>query len=168
MEICQTQRLKIRRFEESDSAFILKLLNEKSFIKNINDKKVRNDQDAINYLLEGPIANYKKFGFGLYLVTLKDSDIPIGMCGLLKRDDFEYADLGYSILEAFCSKGYATEASTAILKEENKNHNLGKVVAATLPDNVSSNHLLKKLGFSLKGTIEMYGKTSNLYQYSFT
>lgn len=60
------------------------------------------------------------------------------------------------------------EASVAILDEESKNPNLSEVLAVTLPDNFRSNKLLKKLGFSLTGSIEMYSMTSNLYQCSFT
>jgi len=168
MEICQTQRLNIRRFVESDSAFIVKLLNEEAFIKNITDKKVRNDEDAIKYLLDGPIATYNKLGFGLYMITLKESGIPIGMCGLLKRDEFEYADLGYALLEEYCGKGYATEATVAVLKAENKNTRLTKVIAVTAVDNEISQNLLKKVGFSQKGTIELYEQINNLYEYSFS
>jgi len=167
LEICQTERLKIRRVEESDSAFILKLLNEETFIKNITDKNVRSHQDAIHYLRDGPISDYTEFGFGQYLVSLKDSDIPIGMCGFLKRDVFEYPDLGYAFLHEFWSKGYAREASVAVLHDGYKSHGLKVVVAGTSLDNRGSNNLLKKLGFSLKGRIEIYGKTCNLYEYSF-
>jgi RimJ/RimL family protein N-acetyltransferase len=168
MNICQTQRLNIRRFIESDAAFIVKLLNEEAFIKNINDKKVRNNKDAIKYLLDGPIATYNKFGFGLYLVTLKESTIPIGMCGLLKREEFEYADLGYSILEEHCGKGYAREAAVAVLKEVGENTELTKVIAVTAIDNESSQNLLKKVGFSVTGTIELYEQLNNLYEYNFS
>jgi RimJ/RimL family protein N-acetyltransferase len=167
LEICQTERLKIRWIEESDSAFILKLLNEEAFIKNITNKNVRSHQDAIHYLREGPISDYTEFGFGQYLVSLKDSDIPIGMCGFLKRDVLKYHDLGYAFLHEFWSKGYAKEASIAVLNDGHKNHGLNTVVAGTSLDNRGSNNLLKKLGFSLKGRNEMNGKTCNFYEYSF-
>ena len=164
MDVCQTQRLSIRQFKESDAEFILELLNEEAFIQNINDKQVRNTSDAINYLRSGPMASYQKYGYGLYLVQLKDTKTPIGMCGFLKRDDFEYADIGYSLLEAFWSKGYAKEAAIAVLDYAHKTHHLTTVLAATLPSNIGSISLLEKLGFSLKGTLEMYGEFSHLYQ----
>ena len=167
MEICQTERLKIRWVEESDSAFILKLLNEEAFIKNITDENVRSHQDAIQYLRDCPISDYTELGFGHYIVSLKDSDVPVGMCGFLKRDVFEYPDLGYAFLHEFWSKGYAREASIAVLNDGHKNHGFDIVVAATSLDNIGSNNLLKKLGFSLKGRNEMYGKTCNLYEYRF-
>ena len=42
MEICQTERLVIRHFSESDAGFILQLLNSETFIEHIGDKKCKN------------------------------------------------------------------------------------------------------------------------------
>ena len=78
-----TERLVLRKFDTSDADFVLRLLNEPSFIQFIGDKGVRNLNDAQKYILNGPIASYDKHGFGLYLVALKSNKSPIGMCGLL-------------------------------------------------------------------------------------
>lgn len=51
-----------------DAEFILKLVNEPSFMRFIGDKGVRNHADAVQYIQTGPVASYKHFGFGLYLV----------------------------------------------------------------------------------------------------
>src|SRR5258708_27561020 len=40
----------------------------------IGDKGVRDIGDAVHYLQTGPLASYERFGFGLFLVELKDSD----------------------------------------------------------------------------------------------
>ena len=48
-QICQTSRLTIRQFNLNDAEFIVRLLNEKSFIENIADKQVRTINDAENY-----------------------------------------------------------------------------------------------------------------------
>jgi RimJ/RimL family protein N-acetyltransferase len=69
-------------------------------------------------------------------------------------------------LPEFCGKGYANEAASSILKEEMATHNLNTVLAVTLPNNLSSNILLKNLGFSLKGTVELYDTQNNFYDYS--
>jgi RimJ/RimL family protein N-acetyltransferase len=163
--VCETERLIIRQFNLSDAEFIVRLLNEESFIRYIADKNIRTHTDAIHYLTNGPISSYQVHRFGLNIVQLKDGNTPIGMCGLLKRKELEYPDLGYAFLPEFCGKGYATEAAESILKEEMVVHSLNTVLAITLPDNLNSNRLLKKLGFSLKGTMELYGKQNNMYEY---
>src|SRR6267143_4416316 len=93
MRILETDRLYLRKLSTSDVAFIVELLNEPSFISNIGDKGVRTTDDASKYLLTGPIASYEKFGFGLYLAELRDSGIPIGICGLLKRESLDDPDI---------------------------------------------------------------------------
>ena len=96
--ILETERLILRRFTNDDTAFIIRLLNERSFIENIGDRDVRTVEDALRYVDEGPGASYRKFGHGLYAVILKETGQPIGMCGLLKRDKFEHPDVGYAFL----------------------------------------------------------------------
>ena len=163
--VCETERLVIRQFNLNDAEFIIRLLNEESFIRNIADKNVRSNDDAINYLTNGPISSYQVYGFGLNLVLLKGTEIPIGMCGLLKREDLDFPDLGYAFLPEFWRKGYANEAADSVLKDGMDAHSLNRVLAVTLPDNLSSNGLLKKIGFCLNGTMELNGSQNNLYEY---
>lgn len=163
--VCETERLTIRQLNTDDVEFVVRLLNEESFIRYIADKQVRTTDDAVNYLRNGPISSYNNYGFGLNLVLLKGSNVPIGMCGLLKRDELDYPDLGYAFLPEFWSKGYAREAAESVLKEEMARYSLDVVQAVTLPDNLSSNELLKKVGFTLKGSMALYGSQNNLYEY---
>lgn len=117
MQVCQTSRLTIRHLVEQDAEFVIELLNDKSFIDNVGDKKVKNIEDAINYIQNGPIESYKEFGFGLNLIVLKESGIPIGICGLVSREELEHSDLGYALLPKYWSNGYAHEASLAVMKD---------------------------------------------------
>ena len=163
--IGHTERLVIRQLAFDDAAFIVRLLNEESFIRYIADKQVRTLSDAKNYLGEGPLLSYQTYGFGLNLVSLKESGTPIGICGLLKRASLNFPDLGYALLDEFCGKGYAREAANFVLKEEMATHDLSTVLAVTFPDNLGSNSLLKKAGFTLKGHVELYDLQNNLYEY---
>ena len=72
---------------------MLALLNEPSFIRNIGDRGVRTIDQASTYIEQGPVASYDKYGFGLLLVTLKESQTPIGICGLIKRDELDIYDI---------------------------------------------------------------------------
>lgn len=163
--VCETKRLIIRELTLNDTSFILRLLNEESFIRYIGNKNVKSKKDAVKYLNDGAIASYKKHGFGLNIVLLKDSGLEIGMCGLIKREELQHPDLGYAFLSEFCSQGYASESSVSILKEGIKTHSLKTILALTLIDNVRSNAILKKIGFSLKKTINIYDHENNLYEY---
>jgi ribosomal-protein-alanine N-acetyltransferase len=152
----ETERLILRRFTDGDTAFIVRLLNERSFIENIGDRDVRTVADALRYIDEGPGASYRRFGHGLYGVVLKETGQLIGMCGLLKRDKFEHADVGYAFLPEFWSKGYAREAVVATLGEA-RALAMKKVLAVVSPHNAASMRLLGKLGFAAAGRTTLSG-----------
>lgn len=165
MIICETDRLIIRHFELADSEYVFNQLNEDSFLRFIADKKVRNIIDAEKYLINGPIKSYKTFGFGLNIVLLKQSLIPIGMCGLVKRDELIHPDLGFAFLPKYWGKGYAIEACKAILNDAVMSHNLKVILGITLPENKASNDLLSRLNFEQDGFVNLFGSENNLYKY---
>jgi RimJ/RimL family protein N-acetyltransferase len=146
MKSLETERLVIRELVDSDAPFILQLLNEPSFIYYIGDKGVRTLEDARQYILNGPVRSYEKNGFGLFLVTLKDHDTSIGMCGLIKRDELPDPDIGFAYLPDYWSKGFGFEAASAVLKYAAEDLHLKRVLAITSPDNEGSGKLLTKIG----------------------
>jgi len=159
MSLLETQRLIIRELNVDDAQFILTLLNEPSFLRYIGDKKVRNLDDARRYILDGPVASYERHGFGLFRVELKDSHIPIGMCGLLKREELPDPDIGFAFLPDFWNRGYAFEAAAAVLNYARQRLKLDRVLAIVNPDNDASIKLLQKLGFKferMKDDVKLY------------
>lgn len=154
MNILETERLSLRQFTPDDAPFILALLNEPSFIKNIGDRGVRSLEDAKRYIETGPVSSYERNGFGLYLVQLKESGESIGMCGLIKRPTLEDVDIGYAFLPKFWSKGYAVEAARAA-KEEARTLGLKRLVAITDPDNESSIRVLEKIGMTFERMVRL-------------
>lgn len=162
MKIAETERLNILRLTEEDADFILELLNEPSWIKFIGDKGVRNVEDARKYIVEGPMAMYDQYGFGLYLVETKDPRTPLGICGLIKRDSLENVDIGFAFLERHGAKGYAYEAATAVM-EFGRNHlHLHRIVAITTEDNEKSAKLLERLGLTFEKLIPSHDGTETL------
>ena len=111
---------------------------------------MRTIDDAVAYLNNGPIASYTANGFGAYLVQLKGSGEQIGMCGLLKRDQFDDPDVGYTFFPAFWKQGYAAEAVTAVLEESRRTLGIDRIIAIVSPHNKPSSKLLEKLGFEFK------------------
>ena len=153
--ILETERLRLRKLALDDADFILRLLNEPSFIQNIGDRGVRTIDDARSYILQGPVATYEKFGFGIWLVEMKDSGAPVGMCGLLKRDVLEDVDIGYAFLPEFWSRGYAIESASAVMSYAKEKLGLKRVVAVTNADNRSSIRLLAKIGFEYEKMVRL-------------
>ncbi len=150
-----TERLVLREFVIGDAPFVVELLNQPSFIQFIGDKSVRTRADAEQYLKTGPLDSYRGHGFGLYLVQLRDSHEPIGMCGLLKRDALPQPDLGFAFLPEYWGKGYAFEAASAVVAQARDELGIPLILAITNPDNQSSIKLLERLGFHFEHLIRL-------------
>ena len=155
MTVLETDRLILREFNTDDAPFILSLLNEPSFLRYIGDKKVRNLEDARQYILNGPVATYDRHGFGLYQVELKDTHTPVGMCGLLKREELPQPDIGFAFLPDFWNQGFAYEAANAVLTDARERLKLNRILAIVNPDNDASIKLLEKLGLKFERNLKL-------------
>ena len=153
--IIETDRLQLRQLSVDDAEFILRLLNEPSFIQNIGDRGVRTVDDARGYIVKGPITSYEKFGFGLWMIETKSPLAPIGICGLLKREVLDDVDIGYALLPEFWSHGYALESASAVVSYAREKLGLKRVVAVTNSNNQSSIRLLEKMGFKYERMVQL-------------
>jgi RimJ/RimL family protein N-acetyltransferase len=153
MKILDTPRLTLRELTEGDASFMLELLNEPSFLRFVGDRGARTLAEARGYLLKGPMSSYARFGFGLYLVELRDETTPIGICGLVKREALEDVDIGFAFLPAFWSRGYALESAAAVMNYGTNVIGLRRIVAIVSPGNERSIGLLRKLGLEFERLI---------------
>lgn len=164
--VFETERLNIRPFTLQDTAFIIELVNSEGWLKYIGDRNIKTTTDAEAYLSNGPIKSYSQHNFGLWMVELKNSQTPIGMCGLIKRDTLANPDIGFAFLPAFEKQGYAFEAAQATMQYATHVLKLATVLAITLPENNSSIKLLNKIGLQFVAPITMPGDDEKLMLFS--
>ena len=164
MHILATARLSLRTVAPGDAAFYLALVNDPAFVEHIGDRGIRTLDDAHEALLAGPIAMQDARGHSLYVVELAGQGIPIGMCGLIKRDSLDHVDIGYAFLPAWRGQGYACEAGLAVLGHAPE-LGIRRVVAITSPNNIASNFLLRKMGLRFERFVHLAPDDagSNLY-----
>ncbi len=155
MTLLETDRLTLRKITVDDDAFILDLLNQPSFIQFIGDRGVRTLDDAREYISARFIASYEKFGFGLYLTSLKENEIPIGICGLVKRDTLKDVDVGFAFLPQYWLQGYAFESASAVMGYAKNILDIQRVVGIATPDNQGSMRVLEKLGLRFERMIKL-------------
>jgi RimJ/RimL family protein N-acetyltransferase len=159
MTILETERLRLRELEpDGDAAFMLAILNEPAFIANVGDRGVRTVADAAVYIREKMMPSYAEFGFGFYVMELKDTDVPVGICGLVKRPTMDDVDIGYSVLEPYWRNGYAYEAAAAVMDYARRVLKLPQIVAITAPHNHGSMKLLEKLGLRFERRVQLPGQ----------
>jgi ribosomal-protein-alanine N-acetyltransferase len=167
LTVTETARLRLRRLSSADAAFILELLNDPDFLANVGDRGVHSLQDAQRYIAEGPVLSYERFGFGLYLVELKDTRVALGLCGLLRRDSHADVEIGFALLPQARRCGYAFEAAAATLQLGVHALGLTRIVAITAPDNAHSIRILERLGLRFAGMVHFTpdGSESRLFVY---
>jgi RimJ/RimL family protein N-acetyltransferase len=153
VHVLATQRLTLRTMCVDDAAFMLDLLNQPSWLRFIGDRGVTNLQQARSYITNGALQSYQRLGFGFYVVELSAQPVPIGICGLTKRDYLPDVDLGYALLPQYWSRGLALEAATGVLEYSRTVLRLPRLAAITSPDNHTSIRLLEKLGLRYEQTI---------------
>lgn len=157
-EVLRTERLRMRWFEpanEADQRFIIELVNDPDWIANIGQRNVSTCEQAEAFLRNGPTGMCEKLGFGLYLVERLADGVPVGMCGLIKRDTLADIDIGYAFLPVARGQGFAHEAARAVLAWGREALGLKRVVAIVTPSNGPSLKLLASLGFADEGTFLM-------------
>jgi len=153
--VLQTDRLSLRLMSLDDAGFIVELLNDPAFLRFIGDKGVRTADDARQYISTGPLASYARHGFGLWVVELKGSGRPLGICGLLKRETLNDVDIGFAFLPRYRSQGYAFESAAAVMDYARTVLGLGRIVAIANDDNAGSRRVLEKIGMGFERMIRL-------------
>lgn len=162
MDDIKTDRLLLCHLTTADAPFIFELLNTPGWLQFIGDRGIKTEEDAINYLLNGPVKSYAENGFGLMLVKLKEDGTPLGICGLIRRAALDDVDIGFAFLERHTGKGYAAEAASATLNYGWQVLGLKRIVAITTADNLHSIRLLEKTGMHFEKKMFMEGDAEEL------
>ena len=161
----KSERLILSEFTKNDASFFYQLVNEPAWKQYIGDKNVHTILDAEKYLENNIIPSYKKFGFGFYVVTLKEDNTSIGMCGLIKRDWMDYVEIGFAFLAQYRGKGYAIESSIATKKYAKEKLAISQIAAITDVDNEKSGNLLNRLGLEFDRLISYPGENKKCKLY---
>ncbi len=169
--LLDTPRLRVSRFagdDPADDAFVLELLNDDDFLRHIGDRGVHTLADARAYLLHGPVASYAAHGHGLFRVSLRETGIRVGMCGLVRRAALLGPDLGYAFLPGFRGRGLAAEAAAAVMRHAHQALGIAHVLAITDNANAASIRLLLNLQFRHDGEVRLGEDQEPLGLYAWT
>src|SRR3954453_14987886 len=129
-----TNRLVIKPLTLNDENFIFKLVNTEGWIKFIGNRNITSVAEARAYI-QKILENGNIF---YWVVKFKDNENPIGIITYIKRSYLDHHDIGFAFLPNFFKKGYAYEATTAVLNKLISEHNVSHVLATTVPKNIDS------------------------------
>jgi RimJ/RimL family protein N-acetyltransferase len=162
----KTRRLSLRRITLADAELMLGIWNDPAFIEYVGDRGIRSVEQAHETLQQGAFKLYAQYGYGPYRVALAVDDTEIGICGLFRREGFDEPDIGYSILPAYCGRGYAFEAASAVLDYARTTLGLTRVTAFIAPTNTPSIGLAGKLGLRYERMARLPGEDADVGLYS--
>ncbi len=154
-----TDRLLLEPLSKKDGDFILELVNTNGWLQFIGDKNIHSRIDAVTYIRN--ITDCQNILY--WTVKLKDQKSTIGIVTLIKRNYLEHKDIGFAFLPNFTNKGYAYEASNAVLTYLIKHNPLTDILAQTLPENSNSIKLLRRLGLRFVKEIKIEDQALHIY-----
>ncbi|MDP5275414.1 GNAT family N-acetyltransferase [Chengkuizengella axinellae] len=92
-----------------------------------------------------------------WAMILKETNQFIGTLGLNSLNmGTKKSEIGYEIHPSYWGKGITAEALTEVLTYSFQEFDLFRIGAVTFPDNIASNRLLEKLGFTNEGKLRGY------------
>lgn len=155
--ILETKRCLVREMTEDDVDELYEIYKDPDI--SLYTENLYEDPDQERAYIKDYIEHvYRLCGLGVWLIVQKDTGKIIGRAGLSFREGYSTPELGYVIGKEYQRKGYGFEVCDAILKYcRDLKFPLIRVIYQE--ENVASQMLCEKLGFSTDDTCVENGKT---------
>jgi RimJ/RimL family protein N-acetyltransferase len=153
-EQLETERLKIRRFMNSDLEPLVAYRSLPEIARFEGQYTLERGQKLITFMKDRELGASGWFQFAL---EEKNSGELIGDLAFHFVELPRTAEIGYSLNPSHWGQGLAFEATSRLLDLAFTGLELHRLMAYTAQDNLRSQHLLERLGFRLEGrTLESY------------
>lgn len=161
----ETERLILRRFEYADTQAMLKNWIADEKIQYMYSEPVYSTEAEVTELLDKYIGSYAKEDYYRWAIIDKETNECIGQIAYFLVDSKNhFAEIEYCIGSAFQRRGYATEATKAVIAYGFDKINLHKVQICTRPINTPSKRVIEKCGFAYEGTLRDFFYMDGGYQ----
>lgn len=166
--ITATARLYLRKINEIDTEDLFEMDADPAVHRFIENQPVHN-RSQLTPVIAMLSRQYLEYGIARWAVVDKETHECIGWAGLKYfPDTFNkhqgFYELGYRFKRKHWGKGYATEASEAVIKYGFQELGLHTIYAITHPENKASINVLKKLGFSFIEVFDYDGDPTNWFE----
>lgn len=154
--VIETERLVLRRIDESDAALQYRLLNTPVVMEHLGGPKELHEIEAKH---AKSMAGFAREGFGFMMMIEKSSGDLVGHAGM-KRVDNPLApnqgdhEIGWLVREDRWRMGYASEAMRAVIDWAFSTIGAPHLVALTSQANAPSWRLMEKLGMTRRADLD--------------
>ena len=153
----ETDRLALRRFTTEDADLLIELDSDPAVMRFLSGGQATAPEVILARAMPSILAGYDRWGgdFGLFAAYEKDGDAFIGwFCLRPEREGpLDEVELGYRLRQPAWGRGYATEASQALLGKAFTQLGVRVVWAETMSLNLASQRVMQKLAMTLAGTV---------------
>ena len=144
----ETDRLLIREITPEDVSRLYELYSDDSITKYM-DNLYSDLEQELSYTRDYIQNIYGFYGYGMWIITLKDTGVVIGRAGLEYKEGYDGLELGFMLGAEYQHHGYAYEACSAILEYGREWLGQAAFRAIVHKENLPSRHLCERLGFQL-------------------
>jgi RimJ/RimL family protein N-acetyltransferase len=154
--VAETNRLRLREWGEDDGDRFYAIMNTAPVMRHLGGVQDRETWQAAASRIEG---FQRDFGHTFWLIERREDGELLGFCGL-KRVNSPGTDLtgqfeiGWRLRESAWGQGYAKEAAIASLDLAFGRFAAPHVLALTVPQNVDSQGLMKRLGMTRRQDLD--------------
>ena len=143
--VLETQRLVLRRMEETDLPALRKILQDADVMYAY--EHAFSEEETVSWL-NRQLDRYQQHGFGLWAVVLKENGEVIGQCGLTIQNvpQGEVLEIGYLFQKAYWHRGYAAEAAVGCKRYAFDVLRADEVFSIIRDSNIASQNVAKRNG----------------------
>ena len=164
--IFETDRLLLRKYVEEDAGAFFELNSDPEVLRFVPDQQLLDVEQARQILIDHPMADYRKHGFGRGACILKSTGQQIGFAGLKHLEELGEVDVAYRLLPAYWGQGLATEVALASVRYGFATLGLKRIIALVMPENVASVRVLEKAGLRYTADAFLLGHRFSKYAIS--
>lgn len=135
----KAKRLSFRKLTADDLSFMLTLTGDPGVVRYLPG--MITDESMMRQWISALRADENE-----YLISLSDTDEPIGECSLTPNADSLSCEIGYMLLPKYWDQGFGTETACWLLNTA-KALGFQRITATTHSQNGASIRILNKLGF---------------------
>ncbi|PEJ51775.1 MULTISPECIES: GNAT family N-acetyltransferase [unclassified Bacillus (in: firmicutes)] len=151
-----TERLYLREVNITDTNRLFTILSREDVTKYYGLDALTNSSQVID-LIHFFREMYETRSGIRWGIIEKETNKLIGTCGFnAYQERNKRAEVGYEIHPDYWRKGYATEAVKALLNYGFDMLQLNRIGAIVYPENLPSQKLLEKIGFTNEGLLREY------------